>query len=57
MFERLRHLRSHVRIRVQDLNPETGYQRIDPDTGERRWRSKPLADVVDDLTHSLVHER
>jgi hypothetical protein len=37
MMKRLWHLPPRIRIRVQDLNPETDRQRIDAETGERLW--------------------
>jgi hypothetical protein len=47
MIERLCHLPPRVRIRVQDINPETDLQRIDPETGERLW----VYEDVNAITH------
>jgi hypothetical protein len=46
MIERLWQLPPRVRIRVQDLNPETGRQRIDPETGERVWTHEDVNAVM-----------
>jgi hypothetical protein len=46
MIERLWNLPPRVRIRVQDLNPETGRQRIDPETGERVWTHEDVNAVM-----------
>lgn len=44
--ERLWRLPPHIRIRVQDINPKTGGQRIDHTTGERLWKHEDVNVVM-----------
>ena len=46
MLEKLSSLPPRIRHRVQDINPETGRQRVDPTTGERLWRYENINVIV-----------